>query len=215
MRNSKKSTNSRLISAAYTWFIDHTDTLIIKGLARYKKDLIPPGNIYSFANQRFTTKEFAAYLEKRGSMIVTDDPEYFIDRSIETRISDQIMLYENSVLEKKYPDFRYLMNEFYDGILLFEISGRKVWNKVREDSTGLSKYYEEHKNNYLTRRAIDAKIYSLASPGNKKKLISAYKKYSRKSDRDNLLRIKFNSKGDSLLSIKDGTWFKGDNPHVR
>ena len=94
------------------------------------------------------------------------------------------------------------MNEFHDGILLFEISGKKVWNKVREDSLGLQKYYEEHKNSFLTRRGIDAKIYSLESPGNEKKLISAYKKYSRKSDTDNLLSEKFNKRGDTLLINK-------------
>ena len=210
----KKEYRYTLNRAAYNWFIDHTDTLLIQGLARYKKDSMPPGNLYTFANQRFTTKEFAAYIEKRGSMIITDDPKQFIDRSIETRVSDQIIVYENSVLEKKYPEFRYLMNEFHDGILLFEISGKKVWNKASEDSLGLKKYYEEYKNDYLTPRGIDAKIYSLDSPGNKRKLISAFKRYSRKPNTDNLLLDKFNNKGDTLLTIKEGTWFKGDNPQL-
>ena len=71
-------------------------------------------------------------------MIVTNDPVYFINQSIETRASDQIIKYENSVLEKKYPEFRYLMNEFHDGILLFEISEKKVWNRVQEDSAGFA-----------------------------------------------------------------------------
>ena len=210
----KKEYRYTLNRAAYNWFINHTDTLLIQGLARYKKDSMPPGNLYTFANQRFTTKEFAAYIEKRGSMIITDDPKHFIDRSIETRVSDQIIVYENSVLEKKYPEFRYLMNEFHDGILLFEISGKKVWNKVSEDSLGLKKYYEEHKNDYLTPRGIDAKIYSLDSPGNKRKLISAFKRYSRKPNTDNLLLDKFNNKEDTLLTIKEGTWYKGDNPQL-
>ena len=207
----KKEYKFKINQVSYKWFLDNTDTLIIQGLARYKKDSVPSGNVYTFANQRFTTNEFINYIEKRGSMIITDDPKYFIDRSIETRLSDQIINYENSLLEKKYPDFRYLMNEFHDGMLLFEISGRKVWDKVREDTVGLRQYYEEHKNNYLTRRGVNAKIYSLKSPGSELKLISAYKKYSRKPNTDKLLLEKFNKRGDTLLYIKEGTWFKGDD----
>ena len=131
----KKEYKFRINQIAYNWFIDNTDTLIIQGLARYNKDGMPSGNLYTFADQRFTTKEFADYINKRGSMIVTDNPKYFIDRSIETRLSDQIINFENSVLEKKYPDFRYLMNEFHDGILLFQISGKKSLEQSKRGYT--------------------------------------------------------------------------------
>jgi peptidyl-prolyl cis-trans isomerase SurA len=200
----------RINQPAFDWFVTNTDTLIIKGLAKYNKESMPSGNLYTFANQHMTVKEFASYLEKRGSMIITDDPFSFVSQSIETRISDQIIKYENSMLEKKYPDFRYLMDEFHDGILLFEISGKKVWNRVGEDSIGLKNYYDEHKRDFLTRKGIMAKIYTLRSPGKENILASAYKKYSRKPGTDDLMLAKFNKKSDSLLVITDGKWCTGD-----
>jgi peptidyl-prolyl cis-trans isomerase SurA len=106
------------------------------------------------------------------------------------------------------------MNEFHDGILLFEISGRKVWNKVQEDSTGLRRYYDEHKQNYLTRKGIEAKVYTLKLLKGEKMLKSAYKKYSRKAEADKLMLSKFNKKGDSLLVINEGKWLKGDDPEM-
>ncbi len=205
----KKEYNYRINQTAYKWFVENTDTLIIKGVAKYDKGKMPSGNLYSFANQRFTTKEFASYIEKRGSMIVTSDPEYFIKQSIETRVSDQIIKYENSVLEKKYPDFGYLMTEFHDGILLFEISGRKIWNRVQEDSIGLRSYYEDHKQDFLSEKAIDARIYTLRSQSGEKKLSSAYRKFSRKPDCDSLMIRKFNKDNDSLLIIKEGRFVVG------
>jgi peptidyl-prolyl cis-trans isomerase SurA len=210
----KKEYKFKINQVAYKWFVNNTDTLIIQGLTRYKRDSMPSGNIYTFTNQRFTIKEFATYIEKRKSMIITKDPLSFIDLSIETRATDQIISYENSILEKKYPDFRYLMNEFHDGMLLFEISGRKVWNKVREDTVGFRQYFEEHKNNYLTRKGIAAKVYLLKSPDGEKKLTTAFNKYSRKPDADKLLLERFNKKGDTLLYIKEGSWFKGDDPKM-
>ncbi len=210
----KKEYNFTINRAAYNWFIENTDTLIIMGLKKYNRSGMPAGIIYTFANCFLTTGEFADYLEKRGSMIVTDDSTIFINRSLDLRASDQLTEYENSVLEKKYPDFRYLMNEFHDGILLFEISGKKVWNRITQDTAGLLKYYEDHKNNYLSPRSLEAKLYTLKTKNGEKSLASAYKRYSSYPDADRRLQEKFNTVSDTLLFIKDGTWYKGDDPEI-
>jgi peptidyl-prolyl cis-trans isomerase SurA len=183
------------------------------GLSKYKRKGIPPGNIYTFADQKLTNSEFAAFIETRGSRINTKDPAYFIKESAESMISDQIISYENSSLEKKYPDFRYLMNEFHDGILLFDISGKKIWDRVQEDSAGFMKYYEDNKNKYLSERGIEARIYTLRSENSEKKLWSAYKKYSKKEGGDSMLISKFN-RTDSLLVIKQGIWYAGEDPEL-
>lgn len=210
----KKGYNYQINQDAYKWFLDHTDTLIIQGLKSYDRSSMPEGNIYSFANQHITTIEFANYIEKRRLMVVTKDSSVFINRLIETRVSDHLISYENSILEKKYPEFRYLMNEFHDGMLLFEISGKKVWNRISNDSSGIHRYYEEHKNDWLSRRGIEAKIYTLKSPDGEKLLSAAFIKYSRKPAFDNLLLKKFNRTNDTLLYINEGTWFKGDNQEI-
>jgi peptidyl-prolyl cis-trans isomerase SurA len=199
---------------AYNWFIQNTDTLIIQGLKKYNRATMPSTNLYTFANQRLTTKDFANYIEKRGSMIVTDDSLTFINSSIETRVSDHLITYENSVLEKKYPEFRYLMNEFHDGILLFEISEKKVWNRVSNDTAGLQRYYENNKKDYLTSESIDAKIYTLKLNEGEKALSSAYKKYKKKPATDDLLTRKFNKNNDTLLFINEKKWFKGEDPEI-
>lgn len=210
----KKEYNFSINQEALEWFVKNTDTLIISGTAKYNWNSLPSGNLYSFADQRMPVRDFAAFIEKRGSIILTKDPAIFINQTIDASISDRIVKYENSMLEKKYPDFRYLMNEFHDGILLFEISGRRVWNRVQEDSTGLKGYYEDHKQNYLTKKSIEGKLYLLNDQKGEKSLYSAYRKYSRKSGTDKLLDAKFNSKNDSLLTITEGRWFKGDNKEI-
>jgi peptidyl-prolyl cis-trans isomerase SurA len=210
----KKEYKFKVNNVAYDWFIFNTDTLIIPGLKKYDRTSMPKGFLYSFLNQSLSTKEFADYLEKRGSMIVTKDSSVFINSSLETSVTDQLIAYENSVLEKKYPEFRYLMNEFHDGILLFEISGKKVWNRVSDDSSGLLHYYDEHKNSYLSRKGIEAKIYTIKSEDGDKLLSNAFRKYSKKPDFDNLLLEKFNKKGDTILVIESRTFFEGDDNEI-
>lgn len=202
----KKEYKYKINQEAYDWFVLNTDTLIIQALRKYDRTTMPAGNLYSFANQNYSTREFANYIEKRGSV--------FISRTLETRLSDHLISYENSVLEKKYPDFRYLMNEFHDGILLFEISGKKVWNRVNEDSVGLQRYYEANKNKFLTKKGIAARMYTLKKDGAEKELAAAYKKATGKPDMDRRLLEKFNKKSKTILSIADTVFFKGDNTSI-
>jgi len=207
----KKEYHFHVNTAAYNWYVSHTDTLIIQGLKSYDRSTLPEGNIYSFADQSVSTNDFTDYLEKRASMVVTKDSSVFVSQLLDTRVTDHLMNYENSNLEKKYPDFRYLINEFHDGMLLFEISGKKVWNRVSEDSTGLRAYYEEHKNNWLSKDGMSATIYTLKSPDGEKLLSSAFNKYSQKPDCDELMKRKFNTTSDTLLFIKEGKWLRGDD----
>ncbi len=210
----RKEYHYRVNQKAFDWFVRNTDTLIIRGLSGYNNPGIPAGNLYSFANQTFKSKEFASYIEMRGSMINTRDPAFFIKNLLETRVSDHIIEYENSVLEIKYPEFRYLVNEFHDGILLFDISNNKIWSRVQEDSAGLKQYYEENKKNYITQRSIDARLYTLKMNTGEKKLFTAYKKFSGRQDADKRLYDKFTRNGDTLLAIKEGRWQTGDDSDI-
>lgn len=51
-------------------------------------------------------------------------------------------------LVKTEPDYRNLVNEYRDGILLFEISNRNVWDRAAKDKAGLEKFFADNRNNY-------------------------------------------------------------------
>ena len=61
-----------------------------------------------------------------------------------------------------YPDFRNLMGEYRDGILLFELTDKKVWSKAVKD-TGVETFYEKNKNNYMWADRLDATVYTCAN----------------------------------------------------
>jgi peptidyl-prolyl cis-trans isomerase SurA len=210
----KKEYKFKINRIAFDWFTGNTDTLIMQGLKKYDRSALPEGIIYSFTSQAFKNTEFADYIERHGTLIVTRDSGYFIKTLLDNSASDQLISYENSILEKKYPEFRYLMNEFHDGILLFDISNKKVWDRINHDSLGLRSYYENNKNNYLSAKQIDAKIYKLRVKNAEDALSSAYRKYSKKPDADKRLLEKFNKQNDTLLSITEGTWKRGQDQEL-
>ena len=65
--------------------------------------------------------------------------------------------YEDARLEGKHDDFRLLMEEYHDGILLFELTDRKVWSRAVRDTTGLQAFWEENKDDYAWKTRIDGR----------------------------------------------------------
>ncbi|MDQ6757835.1 MAG: peptidylprolyl isomerase, partial [Bacteroidota bacterium] len=61
------------------------------------------------------------------------------------------------------PDFKYQLQEFKEGNMLFEIMERNVWNKASADSTGLKNYYAQHKTKYTWNESADAILVSCAN----------------------------------------------------
>lgn len=73
------------------------------------------------------------------------------DVSLVNKSDMDVILYENDNLEKNYPDFANLMREYHDGILLYDISSLKIWNKAIADTVGLEWYFHKNRKKYKWR----------------------------------------------------------------
>jgi peptidyl-prolyl cis-trans isomerase SurA len=80
------------------------------------------------------------------------------------RFSKQAVInYYKKHLEEYNADFKYQMQEFKEGNMLFEIMERNVWSKAGTDSMSLKKYYEAHKENYKWTASADVLIFNCAT----------------------------------------------------
>ncbi len=57
--------------------------------------------------------------------------------------------YNAEQLVKVNPEYRNLLNEYRDGMLLFEISNRRVWKAASKDTVGLQQYYDANRGKYV------------------------------------------------------------------
>lgn len=133
---------------------------------------------------------------------------------IDAASSEEIKKYENSDLENKYPDFRYLMAEFHDGILLFDISSDKIWNRIQDDTAGLRNYYQSNRDKFLSLKNIEGRLYTLRDKSGQKRLASALRKYGRMPDCDQRMQEEFNTAKDTLLVVSEGRWYAGNDPEI-
>jgi peptidyl-prolyl cis-trans isomerase SurA len=196
------------------WFVKNADSSIMSGKARFDSGKIPEGNIFTFACRSFTAKDFASFLENRPARYNSKNPGYYIDSSIDVASSEEIEKYEDSVLENKYPDFRYLMAEFHDGILLFDISSEKIWNRIQDDTAGLRNYYMSNRGKFLSLKSIEGRLYTFTDKSGKKRLASAFRKFGNLPDCDERMQKAFNTAKDTLLRISEGKWSAGNDPDI-
>ncbi len=104
--------------------------------------------IFGFAGKEYTQEDFAAYLaDNQRHQSPSGIPE-LLHRQYQQMVTNSIITYEDERLEDKYPEFRQVMQEYHDGILLFEITNEKVWSKATEDKEGLEAFFIAHKDRY-------------------------------------------------------------------
>jgi peptidyl-prolyl cis-trans isomerase SurA len=101
----------------------------------------------TFGDKQYTTKDAAASINPRRLSPATT-PMQAISNDVERAVEMGLMNIEISTLEVKYPEYSNLINEYRDGMLLFEISNREVWEKASTDVKGLEKFFNKNKKNY-------------------------------------------------------------------
>lgn len=102
----------------------------------------------TFADQSISAVDFAKYISRFQGAQIQGSVADFIESMFPNFLSEQIIRYERAHLMEKYPEYKDLVTEFHDGMLLYEINSEKVWNAAIKDSVGLEKFYEQIKTEY-------------------------------------------------------------------
>ncbi len=168
--------------------------------------------LFTFAGKEFTQADFAAYLKKNAYSDKTIASE-IIEQKMDAFTEKEILAYEDSQLENKYEDFRFLINEYHDGILLFEVSNNEVWEKASKDTEGLARYFNEHKADYRWEKPhFKGHVISCKDKATLK-AAKAIVKRSHNDSIDKYLRTRLN---DSIqyVKVEKGLFAQGENKAV-
>ncbi|WP_040250732.1 peptidylprolyl isomerase [Psychroserpens mesophilus] len=119
---------------------------------------------------------------------------------------DQIIQYNRENLEFENEEFAHVLKEYRDGLLLFELMEKQVWNAASKDTVGLKAFYEKHKDDYMWNDRVDAVIFSSANKKNVEKAVDLLNKGKSVDD----INTNLNSKDAQNIISTSGIFELGD-----
>ena len=153
----------------------------------------------SSANKKFTQKEFAEYLQNNFRGLKKEDSKSVVRKQLKNWEKASILQYEESQLENKYPDYKALLKEYHDGIILYEVMSDKVWNKASKDTAGLKNFFNQNRDKYLWPVRYDATVYECTTEKNAK---MAYKMLNNKKNNSKNIIEKINASSELNVKVK-------------
>ena len=122
--------------------------------------------LFKFKDQKYTIADFAEYIYTHQEKQPFLSEGSYAYKLYDEFLKDSAFAYENAHLEEKYPDFKVLVNEYHDGILLFDLMDKEVWKMAEKDTVGLEKYYDNHKGEYLWKDRVKTIYITVNDPNN-------------------------------------------------
>lgn len=136
------------------------DTSILRSQWKFKRSDEYSKPIYKLGESTAYQNDYLEHLMRTQRRNNETDLNVYLDTKRKSFEDQFITKYENNRLEEKYPEFKALMKEYRDGVLLFELTDKKVWTKAVNDTTGLESFYEANKNKFMYDDRVDATIYT-------------------------------------------------------
>ncbi len=115
--------------------------------------------LFSILNKLISSSEFIQY-SMANQTAVNMTPSGYMKQLYDGFVEDKILNAEEEKLQQEHPEFKSLLTEYREGILLFDVMEKEVWNKASEDTTGQRKFYEENKNTYQAGERLEARIFT-------------------------------------------------------
>ena len=124
-------------------------------------------------------KDFGDYLVNSQRSFQGRAPfEKIIANSYNSFLSASLMAYKEEHLEEENKDYAHIVEEYRDGLLLFDLMETTIWNVSRTDTLGLKQYFEAHKSSYMWPDRVDAIVASSTNESVIKKVSKFLKKFT-------------------------------------
>ena len=156
--------------------------------------------LLSINTKKIDGKAFLDYIEKQQKAGLKVKPlSKLVDALYGNFLDEQLTAYYDENLETEFPDFAYVMEEYRDGLLLFDLMEKEIWDRAKTDTIGLNTFYDEHKMEHMWKKRVDVTIASSTKQDIIKKAHTLLKKKEKPQDIkdklnvDNVINVMMNS----------------------
>ncbi|WP_299101153.1 peptidylprolyl isomerase [uncultured Winogradskyella sp.] len=141
-------------------------------------DLKEDEPVFTINNRAFTYLAFGNHLKNAQRLYANNKLPLaaIVDKEFENFFESSIFKYREENLETENPEYANILKEYRDGLLLFDLMEKEIWNKASKDTLGLDNFYENNKANYTWNDRVDVLIATTSDESKLKKLRKLMKK---------------------------------------
>lgn len=173
--------------------------------------MIDKGGFFPYDSVR---TDILQYIEQRNLRESIVDKKLTAMAEAEGTTAEALVEKKMNEMTAEDEDLKYLIQEYHDGLLLYEISNQKVWNKAGKDEVGLAAFFNKNKKKYAwDEPRFKGMVYHVKQQGDVKAVKNAVKglpfdKWAEK------LRTTFNNDSVLRIRVEKGIFKQGDNGFV-
>lgn len=218
MKRIMKDNNFKENTKVKDEYIASIDSSLVMAQYQPAEDIDAEKVLFTIGKESCKLQEFVDYVvgsQRRQGFL---SPSAYAYELYDSFLQEKVFAYEDSKLEEKYPEFRTLVQEYHDGILLFSLMEEQVWNKAVEDTAGLNDYYERNKDQYMWNERVKAIVVTSNNKDNVDEImtvlngevtIDSLRAYLKNNNLQASARTSFYQKGDNV-NIDEMTWTEGN-----
>ena len=120
--------------------------------------------LFSLENHPTKVSDFVNYIKTNMTIQKYVTPATYAYQLYEAFSNETTLNYADSHLEEKYPEFKELVQEYKDGIMLFDLMDREVWSKAMTDTLGLQEFHARNASKYMWEDRVEANIITVTKP---------------------------------------------------
>uniref|UniRef100_UPI004049B367 peptidylprolyl isomerase n=2 Tax=Flavobacterium sp. TaxID=239 RepID=UPI004049B367 len=163
--------------------------------------------LFTIQDDVFSGDQFVEMLKEEQKARYPEQPITAMVEKIYTKIlNEQVNKYYEAHLEDEFPEFAAVMQEYRDGLLLFELMEQEIWKKSKNDTLGYTQYHQDHIQNYQWQDRYEVLIVSSKDQKKLKKALKLFKKEMPIAD----VKSKINEGDQVYISSQTGL-FEADN----
>ncbi|MET4076678.1 peptidylprolyl isomerase [Hymenobacter sp. UYCo722] len=164
------------IPAAKVYAFGKADTALVAGRFKYQfmaGEGMKPAQakasggkmpLFLIKNKPYYVSDFLTYVQQNQRARPGAQPGFAMQQLYDQYVEQSLTEFEKGSLDTKYEDYRMLVKEYRDGILLFQLMDEKVWSKAIEDTVGLKKFFADNQTKYQWDQRVQGRVISAATP---------------------------------------------------
>ena len=172
------------------------------------KNVTPSFNesLLTINQKKVSGNDFLTFIEKRKQKAVEIKPiSQMVSVLYQDFTDEQLNIYHNDNLENEFPEFANVMNEYRDGLLLFDLMEKEIWEKSKTDTLGLQAFYNKNVEKYKWNKRYDILVVS----STKKEFIKKAEKLLKKGKTAAEIKQALNSDKELEVIEKEGVFEEG------